>query len=156
MFVLHAHSKTCSVCVRTDTFLWLHIHVLSVYVYTNVCSCVCFFLCRSMFYMCLCMHLQVRLAHRVRRCCRALLTAAENQSTLSVYSPTRRFLNDLPWQACCLLPAPLNGWPAPISNMLMTQREKRREERMGRGKRERVRYKERNTDLKLNGGWAIE
>lgn len=27
---------------------------------------------------------------------RALLTAAGNQSTLSVYSPTRRFLNDLP------------------------------------------------------------
>lgn len=47
-------------------------------------------------YLCIDVDVQVRWGSRVRRCCRALLTAAGNQSTLSVYSTTRRFLNDLP------------------------------------------------------------
>lgn len=54
--------------------LVLQVHVLCVFVYAGV---------------------QVGLGSRVRRCCRALLTAAGNQSTLSVYFTTRRFLNDL-------------------------------------------------------------
>lgn len=83
-------------CVcRYDTFVFgvaSYNRVLRIHMYKNVCSCagacsvsVCVGVC-----------VQVRWAHRVRRCCRALLTAAGNQSTLSVYSPTRRFLNDLP------------------------------------------------------------
>lgn len=72
-------------------FVWLHTpRVLriqcTVYVFMYVCACV-------YVYVCVC---RLDGAHRVRRCCRALLTAAGNQSTLSVYSPTRRFLNDLP------------------------------------------------------------
>lgn len=54
------------------------------FVCARIFDCVCAFECR------------LDGARRVRRCCRALLTAAGNQSTLSMYSPTRRFLNDLP------------------------------------------------------------
>lgn len=77
--------------------MWFHIHMFSMFICIQICVSVC-----------ACVLVQVHVvyvfvyvcrldgAHRVRRCCRALLTAAGNQSTLSVYSPTRRFLNDLP------------------------------------------------------------
>lgn len=90
-------------------FVWLHRHVFSMFMFTQMCVCArvlvqvhgVFVCVRVSVRVCLCVYAYVcvcRLdgAHRVRRCCRALLTAAGNQSTLSVYSPTRRFLNDLP------------------------------------------------------------
>lgn len=123
-------------------------------------SCVC----KSMSFVCFLVQVLVcarRLdgAHRVRRCCRALLTAAGNQSTLSVYSTTRRFLNDQPWQACCSpgqnLPTPLNGWPAPISNMLMTQEEaERRRQRWRKESKRRHRGRETKINRKIIKGWG--
>lgn len=80
-------SYTFELCVT------LYTHVLTVFMCIQMCMCVnsCAGMCGVSVHVC-----RLDGAHRVRRCCRALLTAAGNQSTLSVYSPTRRFLNDLP------------------------------------------------------------